>query len=124
MTENQKNKLEFKKVDNDKCQFISALPEVHRVETVNMDFVKRHIAELRKERKMYLGNLEKINEQLKDNKIEKDAEIEKFIELADKASGYKRYLDATKNRDGVLDILNKIDESIAAIENELPELKQ
>lgn len=116
-------KFEFKK-EHDKCFFIMTSDEIKRTEEVSEQFARDHYKDLVRQRKEFNVNLEKLNADLKANTIEKDDELEKFIALANKAAGYKKYMDLQSNHKATLDMLSSITESMETMEKTLPYLKE
>jgi hypothetical protein len=71
-----------------------------------------------------MENLGKIKRDREHNKVDEDTELEHFIELANNAAKYKKYMDAVQNEKATTDMLEKINESIMAIERVMPEVKR
>lgn len=116
-------KFEFKK-EHDKCFFIMHSDDIERTEKVSEEFARNHYKELVKQRQELNTNLDAMNKRLESNKVEKDDELENFIKLADKAAGYKKFMDLQSNHKATLDMLKSITETMETMEKVLPYLKE
>ena len=117
-------KFEFKKLGNGKCQFIRVMDEILRVETVSEAFAKNYYKDLVTQRAEVQNNLGIVHRQLEQNKIEKDLELEHFIDLNNRAAKYQKHLEAEANLKANLDLLKLIDDSMKPIEFAMPEVKR
>jgi hypothetical protein len=117
-------KFEFKKLEGGKCAFVMKSADIERTEVVSEEFAKTHYKELITQKTELMNNLGKANRELETNKVEKDNELEHFIELANNAAKYKKYIDAQQNQKAILDMIESIEHSIASIEKVMPEVKR
>jgi len=117
-------KMEFKKLANGKCAFLSGNDEVDRTEVVSVEYVKKHYREIADKKNENLNNLQSINKKIKENAVEMDAEMEKFIEMANKANRYAQHQKDLDAREGILKVLGIIEDSMKQIEKVLPEVKR
>lgn len=124
MEQEKKNKYDFRRGDDGRYEFILKTDEFERIEKVSLDSVKKHYKELQEQKINTQNMLNQSIKQLESISIRKDEELERFIELADKAAQYKRMLDMEKNKENALKMLEGINESIRLIEKVLPELKR
>lgn len=118
-----KKKFEFKKIDG-KCAFIMHSDQIERTELVSIEYARNHYTELVNQKNEMMANLGKVSRELENNKVEKDQELEHFIELANNAHKYKKYMDALENQKATMAMVDSINESIDAIEKVLPEVKR
>jgi len=81
----QKKKFEFKKLNENRYAFIMQSEDILRTEEVDKDYVKVHYGELQKQKQEVLNQLAQANKQLELNNIEYNAELEKFINMANDA---------------------------------------
>jgi hypothetical protein len=119
----EKKEFEFKKVDG-KFAFIMHSPDIERTEVVTESFAKEHYADLIKQKEEQYANLGALNRQIEKFKVEKDDELEHFIELANKAANYKKYMDTQANHKATLDMIEMIEESMRKVEAVMPEWKR
>jgi hypothetical protein len=117
------NKLSFKKEDG-KCVFILESKDILRKEYVSVEFARSHYTELIQQKKQTMDNLGAINRELKEVSVEKDKELEKFIEMANKAHKYHKMQEAEQKKAAAQEMLEKIELSMKNIENVLPEVKR
>jgi hypothetical protein len=120
----EKQKYEFKKLSSGKCAFILNTPDIERTEVVSEEYARNQYQKLKDDKNKHLEELQRINKKIKDLNIEKDDELEKFIELANRANKYSEYKKAVDHREGVLSMLGLIEESIKPIEAVLPQVKR
>lgn len=116
-------KFEFKK-EHDKCFFIMKTDEIERTEKVSEQFARDHYKDLIKQRAELVANIDKMNKDLEANKTENSPELEHFIELANKAGAYKKYMDLQANHKSALEMLDSITESMETIDKVLPYVKE
>jgi hypothetical protein len=117
-------KFEFKKISSDKYAFTMKSDDIERTEIVNKAFAKSHYEDISHQKVELLNNLSKANKDLEANKVEYDAELERFINLANNAAKYKKYMDATANHRSILDMIENINKSMDSMEKIIPELKR
>jgi hypothetical protein len=124
MNEEKKDKpvFEFKKLAGGKCQFIMKSKDIERVETVSEKYAKDHYNELINQRTQLYEQMKMVNKDLEVNKVDKDIELENFINLVNNAAKYSKFMKAQDNQKGVLDMIDNVNESIKKIEIVYPEL--
>lgn len=120
----EKVKYDFKKISNDKFAFIGVTPNFVRTEECNKQYVKDHYKDMVNQRNELMKNMAQARKMMDDNKVEKDIEMERFIEMANNAAKYKKYLESENNHKAMLDMIENINGSLAQIEKVLPELKR
>jgi chaperonin cofactor prefoldin len=118
-----KVKYEVYKEDG-KVVFQSVTKDLLRKEYVSEDYAREQYRELKKQKENILANISKLNKDIADNKVEKNPELEHFLELANNAAAYKKCMDLQNNLEGSLKMLESIEASIKPIENVLPEVKR
>ncbi len=116
--------FEFKKLGKGKCAFISKTEDIERTEVVSNEYVKKHYENLKNQKREMIQQGLHLNKQMEINKVEKDEELEKFIETANRAARYNKYFEAFNNKKGVDDMLERINTSLSQIEQVIPELKR
>lgn len=124
MEQKKEPTFEFKKLSENQYEFIMTNDDFTRTELTNKQFVKDHYKELVSQKAEIMANLGAVNKQLEINKIEKDDELQHFIELANKAAVYKKFMDSEKNQKSYIEMLEKINESMKRIEIVIPEVKR
>lgn len=123
MTMNDK-KFEFNKISEDKYSFVMRSEDIERTEVVSKKFAKDHYTEIKDQKADLLKNLATANKLIERGEMVKDAEMDKFLEMANKAAEYKKAVEALSNRDAMLDMLEKITQSMESIEKVIPEVKR
>jgi len=116
--------FEFKKLSGGRCAFVMRSKDIERTEVVSEEFAKEHYKGLRKQKNEVLQQLSQANKSLEANKVDKNEDVEKFIELANLASKYKKYLDASENSKSINKMLDEINQSMIQIEKVMPEVKR
>lgn len=119
-----KTVYDFKKTRDGKYAFIMKNDLIERTEVVDEKYVKEHYKELTNQKREYMENLGKINRDLEKFKVEKDPELEHFIELANKAANYAKYMNAQRDQESLLKLIDNTEEGIKHIEAVFPELKR
>ena len=126
MEEQKTDKIAFelKKVAGGKCQLITHTPDLERVETVSEAFVKNMYREMREQKLQVEQQVSKVTKELKDNTVEKDIELEHFIELANAANRYHKMMKAEADLKATLKMLDNITDGMKPIEIAYPEVKR
>lgn len=117
-------KISFKKIDENKFAFVLTTTDIERTEVVNKSFVKDHYEDLIRQKQELLNNLGATNKKLEMNKVEKNDELEHFIQLANNAAKYNQYLKTNEDLKVMTDMLENINISVSNIEHVLPEVKR
>lgn len=107
-----------------KVVFTTKTDELERVETVPKIKAIELYKQTKDEKVHYMAELNKLNKKIQDSKIEPDKELDKFIEMANKAHQYNEFKKATEQRDGALNMINNINQQIEDLEKAIPELKR
>jgi len=114
----------LKKLANGQYEFTMKMPELLRTEVVSEESVRKHYKELRDRKNQSTEQLKLLNKKIKESELETDEELEKFIELANKAAKYNEFRQAKNQQKAVLDTLKRIEDEIARIEKVSPEFKR
>lgn len=76
------------------------------------------------EKENIMKTIESHEKKISDMDIKHDEELEKFIEMANKANKYSEFKQLSEQRDNLLTNLNNLNLQIEDLENVLPELKK
>jgi hypothetical protein len=118
---NMKRKIELK---GNKVLFITETDDLKRTEEVPKTAATKLYKESKEQKEQYLADLNRLNKRIKELDIKTDKELEKFIELADRAAKYNEFKKATEQADGMLDFVNRLNMQIEDLEKAIPELKR
>jgi hypothetical protein len=124
MTEKIKPKFEFNKIDEDHYAFVMRSDDIERTEIVSKQFAKDHYKEIKDQKVDLMKNLATANKLIERGEMVKDAEMDKFLEMANKAAEYKKAVEALESRLAILDMIEKITQSMESIEQKIPEVKR
>ena len=116
-----KRKIEMK---GTKVFFITETKELKRIEEVPKQAAIDLYRQSKEEKERLVQEINKIEKKIKSFDIKKDEELERFIELANKAAKYNEYRQAQDQRDNMLSNLNNYTMQIEDLEKAIPELKR
>lgn len=108
--------------ENGKYVFVTETDEVVRKEYVSKETFKKNYEEVKAHRNKRRDELAAVNKRLKTIDVTKDDELEKFINLANKASQYNNMKKAEEEHDNVLNLLSLLDQQVSDMEKAMPEL--
>lgn len=117
-------KFEFKVLQGDKCAFVMKSDDIERTEVVTKQYAKEHYKDLIRQKGELMNQLSQANKQLEINKVEKNVELERFIEMANLANKYSVYMKAEENHKSIFNMIEGINDSMIKIEKALPEVKR
>jgi hypothetical protein len=126
MTNEQKDKptFDFKKIDEDHYAFVMKSKDIERTEVVHKQYVKDHYKTIKEEKAEHMRGLSQVQKDIARAEFVKDAELDHFLELANKAADYAKGVKAMEQRDFHTDMIGKLSTSIEQIEKVLPEVKR
>ena len=114
----------FVKLDKGRYAFVTKGPDFVRTEEFDLKKAKELYIESMNERKTFGENLGKCNRELKNLDVKPDAELEHFIELANRAAKYTKMQELLGQQKYLLDEIEKMGKQCEAIEKLIPEVKR
>jgi hypothetical protein len=110
--------------EDGKYVFIMESDKFIRKEYVNKEVFKEGYEDIRKEHNRYLNELAAINKKIKELDVKQDEELEKFINLANRAAKYNEFQKMVEQRDSFLKNMELSSQQIKDMERVMPELSR